>query len=145
MRSRGFIAMFVAAVVLVTGSPAMAQTSDLLASAERAVLTMEMEQVEQAQAVIRRRRSNMLALAGGALVAVGAGLSMVSERDHYTSSGEGGFSYDAYESRPYLGHGLAIAAAGGGLLWWGLRTVEVPVRFDVAPTRGFRVSRSLGW
>lgn len=144
MRSRGFIAMFVAAIVLVTGSPAMAQTSDLLASAERAVLTMEVEQVEQDQAVIRRRRSNMLALAGGALVAVGAGLSMVSERDNWVQS-EGGFSYDTYESRPYLGHGLAIAAAGGGLLWWGLRTVEVPVRFDVAPTRGFRVSRSLGW
>ena len=78
----------------------------------------------------------MLALAGGTLVAVGAGL-MVTE-DYW-----GDRPY-----RPYMGHGLATAAAGGGLLWWlwwGLRTVEVPIRFDMAPTRGFRVSRSLGW
>ena len=130
MRSRGFIAMFVAAVVLVTSSPAVAQTSDLLASAERVALTMAAEQDQADQTVIRRRRSNMLALAGGVLVAVGAGL-MASE--------------DWWGDRPQLELGLATAAAGGGLLWWGLRTVEVPVRFDLEPTRGFRVSRSLGW
>ena len=141
MRRESGIAVLVAVVVLVTGSPAMAQSADLLASAERVALTMAAEQDQADQAVIRRRRSNMLALAGGALVAVGAGLSMVSQRDNYTGSE----FYETYESRPYLGHGLAIAAAGGGLLWWGLRTVEVPVRFDLASTRGFRVSRSLGW
>ena len=67
------VAVFVAAVVLTTGSPAMAQSSGLLASAERAVLTME---VEQDQSVVRRRRSVGLAWTGGALVVAGVVLAL---------------------------------------------------------------------
>lgn len=74
-----FLAVFVAVVVLVTGSPAMAQTSDLLGSAERAALTMGLEQdqeLEQDQSVVRRRRSGGLAWAGGILVTAGVVLAL---------------------------------------------------------------------
>ena len=74
-----FLVAFVAVVVLVTGSPAMAQTSDLLASAERAALTMGLEQdqeLEQDQSVVRRRRSGGLAWAGGILVTAGVVLAL---------------------------------------------------------------------
>ena len=67
------IAVFVAAIVLATGSPALAQSSGLLASAERAVLTMEAEQDET---VVRRRRSGGLAFTGGALAAAGVVLAL---------------------------------------------------------------------
>ena len=71
--------VFVAVVVLVTGSPAMAQTSDLLTSAERVALTMAAEQdqeLEQGQSVVRRRRSGGLAWAGGILVTAGVVLAL---------------------------------------------------------------------
>lgn len=74
-----FLAVFVAVVVLVTGSPAMAQTSDLLASVERAALTMGLEQeqeLEQEQSVVRRRRSGGLAWAGGILAVAGVVLAL---------------------------------------------------------------------
>lgn len=200
------IAVFVAVVVLVTGSPAMAQTSDLLASAERAALTM---QVEQDQSVVRRRRSGGLGAVGVVLAGVGTFLALRSpgcelqggepttvERgfsqtrfSYYTSeitysatrkdgscgvrvvqtvtyddssiqslsadvhendanadanrSFFGGRSADTIKTWNYVG--WATAAAGGALMWFGLRGVDVPVRFDMAPTGGFRVSRSLGW
>ena len=43
--------------------------------------------------------------------------------------------------------GLAMAGAGGALLWFGLRRVEVPFRVDMTTGRGLRVqaSRSFGW
>ena len=184
------IAVFVAAVVLVTVSPAMAQSSsDLLASIERVVLTTE---VEQDQSVVRRRRSGGLAWTGGGLVVAGIVLALRPPVCELLGSKEemtviGGFvathefeaivaedgtcdvvrftevdivSYEDYwSSSPperLLGRapitkktwnyvGWATAAAGGVLMWYGLRSVDVPVRFDVAPTGGFRVSRSLGW
>ena len=75
----GFV-VFLAVVVLVTGSPAMAQTSDLLASAERAALTMAVEQDQELeqedQSVVRRRRSGGLAWAGGILAVAGAVLAL---------------------------------------------------------------------
>ena len=78
MFKAGFV-VFLAAVVLVTSSPAMAQTSDLLASAERAALTMAAAQdqdLEQGQSVVRRRRSGGLAWAGGILVTAGVVLAL---------------------------------------------------------------------
>ena len=191
------VAVFVAAVVLTTGSPAMAQSSGLLASAERAVLTME---VEQDQSVVRRRRSVGLAWTGGALVVAGVVLALrppICELDglgqtrqdfgfyedwltfdyeatyrdgqcdvrsrstSWTFFGDPEGSQDYYYSDGYYpGHppgdspvtkrtwnyvGWATAAAGGTLMLFGLRGVEVPVRLDVGPTGGFRVARSLGW
>ena len=172
------IAVFVAAVVLVTVSPAMAQSSDLLASAERLTLTTE---VEQEQSVVRRRRSGGLAWTGGVLAVGGIVLALrppVCELITTDPALAGHFSVDAlfrdgrcdlrYQGHsvqylssavsyvPFEGYGVitkktrnyvgwATAAAGGALMWFGLRSVDVPVRFDVAPTGGFRVSRSLGW
>ena len=185
------IAVFVAAVVLVTVSPAMAQSSsDLLASIERVVLTTE---VEQDQSVVRRRRSGGLAWTGGGLVVAGIVLALrppvcelLGSKEEMIVIGEGwvltsefeaivaedgtcdvvrfsevdNFTYQDYwsSSSPerLLGRapitrktwnyvGWATAAAGGALMWFGLRSVDVPVRFDVAPTGGFRVSRSFGW
>lgn len=198
MFTRG-IAVFVAAVVLVTGSPALAQSSGLLASAERAALTME---VEQDETVVRRRRSGGLALTGGALAVVGIVLALrppVCELDGLGTRriDDNTYDYEAvhrdgkcdvrmtrtstaqlfdgsisiqtavrYYSNVYGGEALyfdgfvgdapvtkktwnyvgwATAAAGGALMWFGLRGVEVPVRLDVEPTGGFRIARSLGW
>ena len=120
-------------------------TSDLLASVGRMASTMELE---QDQTVIRRRRSTRAVWAGGILVSVGSLLASVTKEPYEFRNG---FLVDSSFERPYVGAGLGLAAAGGGLLWWGLRTVEVPVRVDLAPTgggadgRGFRVSGSLGW
>lgn len=198
--ARGFtrsISAFVAAVVLVTGSPALAQSSGLLASAERVALAVEAEQDET---VVRRRRSGGLAVTGGALVVAGVVLALrppVCELDGlgqtrqdfgfdedwhtfeyeatyrdgqcdvrskvtywtYLGSVEGSDNF-YYSDGYYPGHppgdspvtkrtwnyvGWATAAAGGTLMWFGLRGVEVPVRLEVAPTGGFRVARSLGW
>ena len=41
--------------------------------------------------------------------------------------------------------GWAAVGAGGALLWYGLRQVEVPFRLDVTPGGGLRVTRSVGW
>lgn len=185
--------VFVAVVVLVTGSPALAQSSSLLVSAERAALTVE---VEQDQSVVRRRRSGGLAWTGGALAVAGVVLALrppvcevnglgvkregtpwnyltfeyeAAHRDgkcdirvtttywndgvsegsgvgYYSDGAPRGIAGDlpiTKETWNYVG--WATAAAGGALMWFGLRGVEVPVRLDVAPTGGFRVSRSLGW
>ena len=141
------IAVFVAAVVLVTGSPAMAQSSDLLASAERAALMME---VEQDQAVVQRRRSSGLAWIGGGLAVGGVVLALQKgETDTFTTIQPGGSSVSwtpdrgSTSSRRYWG--IAAVAGGGALMWFGLRAVDVPVRLDMAPAGGFRVSRSLSW
>lgn len=202
------IAVFVAVVVLVTGSPAMAQSSDLLSSAERLALTTE---VEQDQSVVRRRRSGGLAWTGGVLLATGLSLVSLppvcgfqgedSGSDRWSRANDGFFDqirthkysetvlrgectvrrdttqrsytypdqsrvsrevrFSVYASddnntvdfggreaptnktRNYIG--WASVVAGGSLLAFGLRGVDVPVRFDVAPAGGFRVSRSLGW
>ena len=197
--------VFVAVVVLVTSSPALAQSSGLLASAERAVLTTE---VEQDRSVLQRRRSGGLAWTGGALAVAGVVLALrppvcdldglgarridagyvsyfeygyeavhrdgkcdvrmtrtwrqqqggtvVSTSVGYYSDGYGSRAADDREYYGFVGDapvtrktwnyvGWATAAAGGALMWFGLRGVEVPVRLDVAPTGGFRVSRSLGW
>lgn len=206
MFTRGFavFAVFVTAVVLATGSPALAQSSGLLASVERAVLTTE---VEQDQSVVRRRRSGGLAWTGGALAVAGVVLALrpsVCDLDglgtrridtgyvsYYTYDYEAvnrdgkcdvrmartwwgregtvvstdvgyhsnGYGFHGTSDREFYGFvgdapvtdkawnyvGWATAAAGGALMWFGLRGVEVPVRLDVAPTGGFRVSRSLGW
>lgn len=193
------IAVFVAVVVLMSGSPALAQSSGLLASAERAALTME---VEQDETVVRRRRSGGLALTGGALAAVGVVLALrppVCELDGlgqrmqnfdgdsdyqtfdyeatyrdgqcdvrskvtyltYHGAVEGSDTYYYSDGYPAHDHGVpgdspvtkrtwnyvgwATAAAGGALMLFGLRGVEVPVRLDVVPTGGFRITRSLGW
>ena len=69
------IAVFVAAVVLMTGAPVMAQSSDLLTSATRGVALMTQD-VEQEQTFVRRRRSGRLAWTGGILVGVGAILAL---------------------------------------------------------------------
>lgn len=189
------IAVFVAVVVLVTGSPAMAQSSDLLASAERAALTM---QVEQDQSVVRRRRSGGLGASGVVMAGVGIFLALrppvcelVGEASH-RSVGAFGTATETftaalkdgkcgvrlvvdgtrYDGAPISSEGHSLdanahlfdfrgrradtnktmnwvgwttAAAGGALMWFGLRAVDVPVRFDMASTGGFRVSRSLGW
>lgn len=176
------IAGFVAAVVLATASPALAQSSGLLASAERAALTME---VEQDETVVRRRRSGGLALTGGALAVAGIVLALrppvcklqgsgtgevYGETVSYTPVRHGGectilregrgldpiFWTNArtrsfFEARAPITKrtwnyvGWATAASGGALMWFGLRGVEVPVRLDVAPTGGFRITRSLVW
>ena len=200
--SKASFAVFVAAVVLVTGSPAMAQSSSLLASAERVALMME---VEQDQSVVRRRRSGGLAWTGGALAVAGVVLALrppVCELDglgtrridglgapghgYYltydyeavrrdgkcdvraarTSRLQGGtifhttvdyysHGYDFTTNDRFVGDapvtkrtwnyvGWTTAAAGGALMWFGLRGVEVPVRLDVAPG-GFSLAHSLGW
>ena len=177
------VAVFVAAVVLTTGSPAMAQSSGLLASVERAVLTME---VEQDETVVRRRRSGGLALTGGSLAVAGVVLALrppvcelrgrppsypagrTYEAALYmgqcdvkaTSPAYGGIDYrsvhgdliawedndlSSVRNKTWNYVGWATAAAGGAMMLFGLRGVEVPVRLDVAPTGGFRVARSLGW
>lgn len=41
--------------------------------------------------------------------------------------------------------GLAAIGAGGALLWFGLRQVEVPFRVDLGIGGGLAVSRSFGW
>ena len=53
----------------------------------------------------------------------------------------------AYSSKAMKYTGLAMAGAGGALLWFGLRRVEVPFRVDMTAARGLRVraSRSFGW
>lgn len=226
------VTVFLAAVVLLTGSPALAQSSsDLLASAERAALTMAMEQdLEQDQSVVRRRRSGGVGAVGAVLTGVGIYLALQPpdcdlvgmptagfhfERDsgqytvgtEFTSTYTGtrlrgecvvqvSESYFDYFYRSDLSResmerfdsendsrvfystdgndvgydpffppededmpsrrsviedktmnqiGWATAAAGGVLLVWGLRGVDVPVRLDVAPAGGFRISRSFGW
>ena len=168
------IAVFVAAVVLVTVSPALAQSSDLLSSAERLALTTE---VGQDQSVVRRRRSGGLAWTGGVLAVGGIVLALrppICElittnpslatssvdavyRDgrcdlryggQYRSTGDAIVPFEGYDTitkKTWNYVGWATAAAGGALMLFGLRSVEVPVRFDVAPAGGFRVSRSLGW
>lgn len=191
------IAVFVAAVVLVTGSPVMAQSSDLLASAERAALTM---QVEQDQPVVRRRRSGGLGTVGVVLAGVGVylalrppaceleggpsetfvdsfgrtisatfmpdrkggmcGVGIVrswtssfdgsrrSEEVHSADVNAANFDFrgrEGAENKTMNWVGWATAAAGGALMSFGFRAVDVPVRLDVAPAGGFRVSRSLGW
>ena len=201
-KAKRCIAVFLAAVVLATGSPALAQSSSgLLASAERAALAMEAEQDET---VVRRRRSGGLALTGGALAAVGVVLALrppvceldglgTMRIDDVSGSGYHTYDYEAlhrdgkcdvrmarttqwrsggsrtvvdYYSNGYGGEhlfnvgfvgdapitkktwnyvGWATAAAGGALMWFGLRGVDVPVRLDVEPTGGFRLRRSLGW
>lgn len=177
------VAVFVAAVVLVTGAPVMAQSSNLFKSSESVVLTME---VKQDQSVVRRRRSGGLAWTGGILSAAGIVLALRppvcgvtgpryperaspgsyrgtlwqgqctvewtssydGEKDYLANPEslvrfEGGHSPVTKKTWNYVG--WATAAAGGALMWFGLRGEEVPVRLDVAPTGGFRVSRSLGW
>ena len=191
MFTRG-TAMFVAAVVLMTASFAMAQSSDVFASAERLALVVEME---QDQAAIQRRRSGGLALTGGVLAAAGIVLALrppvceissptgaprnFTDRNASIELREGLYQgkcdvemtwttasghtrtyargnvfqerlylfrdYEAITKRTRNYVGWATAAAGGALVWFGLSSVEVPVRLDVAPTGGFRVSRSLGW
>ena len=188
------VAGFVVAVVLATGSPAMAQSSGLLASAERAVLTME---VEQDETVVRRRRSGGLALTGSALAVAGVVLALrppVCEISSPTGAprnfanrwgdnvtveaglyqgkcdveltwesvrlGDAGTyfvstvgtrytdvhgDHEAITKRTWNHVGWVTAAAGGVLMVFGLRGVDVPVLLDVAPAGGFRVSRSLGW
>ena len=184
--SKASFAVFVAAIVLVTGSPALAQSPGLLASAERTALMMA---VEQDQSVVRRRRSGGLAWTGGALAGAGIVLALrppvcelqgsgVGEvrgetympvRATYTPARDGGgctilrkgrgldplfwtsASAGRFEGRAPITKrtwnyvGWATATAGGALMLFGLRGVEVPVRLDVAPTGGLRVSRSLGW
>ena len=124
MFMRGSIAMFGAAVVLMTGTPAMAQSSDLLASAERVTLAMAMG-AEQNETIIRRPRSTALVWTGAALI--GRGITLVTT--------------GTWGDRKTL---WATTAVGAGLIAFGLRSVEVPVRLDVAPG-GFRVTRSLDW
>ena len=228
------VTVFLVAVVLLTGSPALAQSSsDLLASAERAALTMAMEQdLEQDRSVVRRRRSGGVGAVGAVLTGVGiylalqppdcdlvgnptaefrferpsqpSGYYMIGTEFNSTYTGtrlrgecvvqvsESYFNYfyrsdlprDSMERfdqendnrvfystdgndvgyDPFAPHeengssrrsviedktmnqiGWATAAAGGVLLVWGLRGVDVPVRLDVAPAGGFRISRSFGW
>lgn len=234
------VTVFLAAVVLLTGSPALAQSSsDLLASAERAALTMAMEQdLEQDQSVVRRRRSGGVGAVGAVLTGVGIYLALqppdcdlVGEptgaesyrwafqpaqgtvwrtftyeytatrlrgecvvraketignyigaydpdvvfqpqsngrpygadptvRVIYSSDEYAPVNYDPFTLKDEEGAGgarsviekktmnqigWATAAAGGVLLVWGLRGVDVPVRLDVAPAGGFRISRSFGW
>ena len=51
-----------------------------------------------------------------------------------------------FEERKFLRYtGIALAGAGGVLLWYGLARVDVPIRLDVMPGGGFRASRSFGW
>ena len=200
MFTRG-IAVFVVANVLLTSLPVLAQSSDLLASAERAALTMGLEQdLEQDLNVVRRRRSGIAGAVGAVLTGVGIYLALqpvacsdaMGKANHQTFWGsdlvfsaerlrgkctikvsevyEGNRTYHYYgldypdglgwtlqnvRGEPEVptvttdnrtNHiGWATAAAGGVLLAWGLRGVDVPVRLDVAPTGGFRVSNSVGW
>lgn len=218
------VTVFLAAVVLLTGSPALAQSSsDLLASAERAALTMAMEQdLEQDQSVVRRRRSGGVGAVGAVLTGVGIYLALqppdcdlvgmptadfnvvdyepstgnrrvwsffesaytgtrlrgecavqvsesiinyygefsyTSSRVFYSTDGNDINRYDPFAPPEIEGESLrsvvedktmnqigwATAAAGGVLLAWGLRGVDVPVRLDVAPAGGFQISRSFGW
>ena len=69
------VGVLVTAVVLMTGAPAMAQSSDLLASATRGVALMTQD-AEQEQAFVRRRRSGGLAWAGAILAGVGTFLAL---------------------------------------------------------------------
>ena len=180
------IAVFLAAIVLMSGSLVLAQSSDLLASAERVALAVE---VEQDETVVRRRRSGGLALTGGALAVAGIVLALQPPVCKLQGSGTGevygetnlpvratytpvrhggecsilreGYGLDPlswtnaprrfFEGRAPITErtwnyvGWATAAAGGALMWFGLRGVDVPVRLDVGPTGGFRVARSLVW
>ena len=113
-------AVFVA--VLAGSRPVVAQSSGVLASAERAVTEALAEQEAQAGSVIRRPRSPGMAKVGAVVLAAG---SVVV------------FSQEIV--------GLAALATGGVLIWRGLGMVEVPLRVDLTTGRGFRAYRSFSW
>ena len=141
-------AVFVA--VLAGSRPVVAQSSGVLASAERAVTEALAEQEEQAGSVIRTPRSTGMAKIG--LIAMAAGGVMVL----VPQTGGGSYSWTTgnvnyveeytYSEKGYLAFvGLATMAAGGVLVWRGLAMVEVPFRVDLTTGRGFRAYRSLSW
>lgn len=51
----------------------------------------------------------------------------------------------ATESHTLRYAGLAMAGAGGALLWYGLSRIDVPFRVDLTRGGGVRASRSFGW
>ena len=141
-------AVFVA--VLAGSRPVVAQSSGVLASAERAVTEALAEQEEQAGSVIRTPRSTGMAKIGVVVLAAGGAMVLIPQTttDNY-SEVYNGFLYEdtyTYTEKGYLAYvGLAAMAAGGVLIWRGLGMVEVPFRVDLTTGRGFRAYRSLSW
>ena len=123
---------------LAESRPVVAQSSGVLASAERAVTEALVEQEEQAASVIRTPRSTGMAKFGLVLLAAGGAMILAPQTEFL-----GGDRYSKKGSLTYAG--LGAMAAGGVLIWRGLGMVEVPFRVDMTPGSGFRASRSFSW
>ena len=133
------VILLAALVAVLAGSrPVAAQSSGVLASAERAVTEALGEQEEQAGSVIRTPRSTGMAKLGLAVLAAGGAMIVIPESTSYED-------YDYIEKGPLAYAGLGAMVAGGVLIWRGLGMVEVPFRVDVTTDRGFRASRSFSW
>ena len=133
-------AVFVA--VLAGSRPVVAQSSGVLASAERAVTEASAEQEEQAGSVIRTPRSPGMAKIGAVVLAAGGAMALVPQ----TRTDVYNFGTFEYVDKGWLTYGgLGAMAAGGVLIWRGMGMVEVPFRVDLTTGRGFRAYRSLSW
>lgn len=93
-----YIAVLVMAVVLATGSPAMAQSPDLLASAATRGVALMTQEAEQEQTFVRRRRSGGLAWTGGILAGVGIVLALQPPNCALEGSGRGALDREYFGS-----------------------------------------------
>ena len=146
-RRRVALLTMLLALLSARSGPVAAQTSGVLASAERAVLESLSAQADQDGSVIRRMRSKALGVVGAAAV-VGGGVLMLTQKqytDCFYDPWTG--SQDCYEYRDKapLYIGVAAMAAGGVLMWRGFGTVETPIRVDLTNRGGFRAYRSWRW
>ena len=143
------VILLAALVAVLAGSrPVAAQSSGVLASAERAVTEALVEQEDQAGSVIRTPRSTGMAKLGVALLAAGGVMVLIPDKEtwEYRDDIFGIVESGEYQEKGYLAYtGLGAMAAGGVLIWRGLGMVEVPFRVDVTTGRGFRASRSFSW
>ena len=142
------VLLAVLVVVLAGSGPVAAQSSGVLAAAERAVAEVLGEQEEeQGGSVIRTPRSITMARVGVALLAAGGVMVLIPESTTYRDEYLDGSSFEfTYTDKGYMTYGgLAAMAAGGVLIWRGLGMVEVPFRVDLTTGSGFRAYRSFDW
>ena len=137
------IMLLVTLVAILGGSrPVAAQSSGVLASAERAVAEALGEQEARAGSVIRTPRSTRMARIGVAVLAAGGAMVLIPQSEIWEFAGQ----RLEYTEKGYLTYaGLGAMAAGGVLIWRGLGMVEVPFRVDVTAGSGVRASRQFSW